>query len=180
MGTLWERDGHLLSNDEGTALLECDECPCGEAPCVHCVGGSPDAYLIRIAGFVNPFHPECEDLNGDFVVTRTGEEIFSETTSRCIYEGIWNCSDPPDEYIGCLLLILEICWGMNGVAGMSIYVRGFRLTDFPLGTGPYFLDIDVPNCDCLDWADRDIPLLDAGGLLMCGADAATCHITAIP
>lgn len=178
MGTLWERDGHLIENDGGTALLECDTCPCGEAPCIHCVDGSPDSYLIRIAGFVNPFHPECEDLNGDFVVTRVGEEEFGENTSRCIYQGVWNCSDPPDAYIGCLLLVLEIRWGMD-VAGMSIYVYGFRQVDYPNFTGPGFLDIDVPDRDCLDWADRNIPLIEAGGLLACGADDATCEVTAL-
>jgi hypothetical protein len=56
MGTLWEIDGHLIGNDGGTALLECDECPCGERACPRCdAGTTPIAVDVTWAAGTNVF-----------------------------------------------------------------------------------------------------------------------------
>lgn len=179
MGTLWQRGGKLVANDGGTALVECDDCPCGSA-CSHCVGGrAPKAYLVHIEGIVAGGGAACLELNGDFRVDYVSEQKIGSAWI-CRYQGVWHCDDPPDEILGCLYLVLDIRWNLDVFEAMSIWVQGFRFEDLPDFTGPGFLDTDVPECDCNNWNARDIPLQSPVGQLWCDCSAATCEITAIP
>jgi hypothetical protein len=53
--TLWEIGGHLIQNAGGTALLECDTCPC-EVLCSRCAPGtSPTVLRLSIFTDLNLF-----------------------------------------------------------------------------------------------------------------------------
>lgn len=174
---LWKKNGRLVK--QGGVLIKCEECPCEpSASCSRCVDGrSANAYLLRIAGMASLEHEQCAALlNGDFVVNYVAE-YSGDGWSKCVYQGVWSSCDP---YIGELLLVMEIRWGIDAYESMSIEVHGFRQSDYPAGTGPYFLATDITDRDCLHWAELDIPLFSALGLLECGADEATCQLWALP
>ena len=49
MATLWEKNGKLIENDAGTALLECENCPCETAAPCECPGeGLATSYLVTL------------------------------------------------------------------------------------------------------------------------------------
>lgn len=76
--SLWEQDGKLVENAGGTALVECDDCPCEEAgaDCNKCngTGRTPLHLNASVSGLVPSVGPptcnECADLNADYVLTQ--------------------------------------------------------------------------------------------------------------
>jgi len=50
----WERDGHLIGNDGGTALIECEDCPCGPcgSSCPTDCSGCSATMTLTISGLI--------------------------------------------------------------------------------------------------------------------------------
>jgi hypothetical protein len=86
---LWETGGHLIENEAGTLLIECDECPC-TADCDNCSGGTqPDTIEFTLANVGNGTCSNCGEFNQTYILTRAAG-------FECIYEGeaSTNCGNP--------------------------------------------------------------------------------------
>ncbi len=66
MACLWENDGKLVENAGGTALLECDDCPCNPCGC----DSFPDTLNLHL--------DDCGGFGGDYTITKSGD-----TTGGC-------------------------------------------------------------------------------------------------
>jgi hypothetical protein len=54
MLTLWEINGHLICNNAGTALIQCESCPCVGYECDQCIGNdAPRILMARFSGVVS-------------------------------------------------------------------------------------------------------------------------------
>jgi hypothetical protein len=68
--SLWEQGGKLIENDGGTALVECDDCPCGTCDCIcdDCTDSqAPCSFLLKVRN--SPAGNYIVD--GDYVVDRS-------------------------------------------------------------------------------------------------------------
>lgn len=87
MASLWEIGGKLISNAAGTALIECDVCPCpsssGTVVTLCCPQGFPPTLFVTLAS-------TCAGLNGQIVeVNYVG--FFDGVEWR--YEGVISSGD---------------------------------------------------------------------------------------
>lgn len=51
---LWEKDGKLVTNAAGTALIECTDCPCDEETGFHCRDGNLNQFHCCEPGATDP------------------------------------------------------------------------------------------------------------------------------
>ena len=64
MGSLWQIGGHLVTNDDGTELIECDECPC-PGQCTACTANTTPAWVgVKFEGATDPGNGLAAFING--------------------------------------------------------------------------------------------------------------------
>jgi hypothetical protein len=176
MGKLWTNAGKLVTNAGGTAIIECDACPCG---CRWCTGATPEQLDVTGAGFVPSIFDTCGDcanFNATFRVTRCP----SFPAAGC--EKIWSDLDPW-ECMWSLTLSPAICGytrlfvgidtfgALWGVFGLEV-VPGTWVSSYQ-----FVLDIGVPfDCTTLDATLANY----AAGAADCDVTAATLRIVAVP